>query len=85
MSGPFRRVLQVPLRFSNLTWYAQDIQQFTYARMAWSKAECKREAEYAQKIDILWKDVENWKKVTDEQIASIKRGEGLDPKKLSFG
>ena len=77
-------VLARPVVFSDLHYHAQQIESYTYAKLAWSKADCKRMQEYENHLKAYWKDIETWKAVTDEQIERMQRGEGIDPKRLTF-
>ena len=76
--------LMRPVVFQDLNYYATNIQQYTYCKLAWSKADCKRMQEYDMHLKQFWKDVDNWRVVTEEQIEAVKNGGTIDPSKLRF-
>jgi hypothetical protein len=70
------------IMFKNLHVSAEQIEQAAFLQLCWARTDPEKSRIYAAKIENHWKEMEEWKKVVDEQIRRVEEGKPIERNRL---
>jgi hypothetical protein len=70
------------IMFKNLHASAEQIEQAAFLQLCWARTDPEKSKTYAAKLENHWKEMEEWKKVVEEQIRRVESGKEIESTRL---
>ena len=71
-----------PIIFKNLHVTDEQIEKAAFSQLCWVRIDPKRAQVYEEEMNRHWKDILDWKKTVDEQMARVKNGDAIERTRL---